>query len=151
MPFRGGLSTPRTLSILQDPQRGDSSGDNQLARHYPTRAFFRQMPNDLLARYFRRRGLFEDVDFAGLGETRPEALFAAWLALADQDRNAMEADFWEVFDVSCEKGLWAILDVAQPVVPSRPGRAEGGPRRFDEADPYRHAVTEVRSETPAGC
>ena len=104
-PCRSEAACPRPERFQScKTRRGATApGDNQLARHYPTRAFFRQMPNDLLARYFRRRGLFEDVDFAGLGETRPEALFAAWLALADQDRNAMEADFWEVFESAARR------------------------------------------------
>ena len=30
----------------------------KVARHYSTKSFFRQMPNALLARYFKRNGLF---------------------------------------------------------------------------------------------
>ena len=33
-----------------------------MARHDSTRDFFRQMPNALLARYFREQGLFGDLD-----------------------------------------------------------------------------------------
>lgn len=46
-------------------------------RHYSTKDIFRQMPNALLARYFQERGLFGDVDFAALKETKPDELFAA--------------------------------------------------------------------------
>ena len=84
-----------------------------MARHYSTRSFFRQVPNNLLARYFKRRGLFEDVDFAGLEETRPEELFTAWLKLPEDRRNSMAAEFREIFEMSCEKGVWAILDEAR--------------------------------------
>ena len=35
-----------------------------MARHYATRDFFRQMPNQLLARYFHARGVFDDLDIA---------------------------------------------------------------------------------------
>ena len=35
-----------------------------MARHYSTRTFFRQIPNNLLARYFEDRGLFGDLDFS---------------------------------------------------------------------------------------
>ena len=51
------------------------------------------MPNDLLVRYFKRRGLFEDVDFAGLEEPQPEELFAAWWEWPEPDRGTMEAEF----------------------------------------------------------
>ena len=83
-----------------------------MASHYSTRSFFRQMPNDLLARYFKRRGLFEELDIARLDETRPDELFAAWMELSEEDRNAIEAEFREIFELSCEKGIWAILDEA---------------------------------------
>ena len=37
-----------------------------MARHYCARDFFRQMPNRLLARYFRARGVLDDLDIAAL-------------------------------------------------------------------------------------
>ena len=39
-----------------------------MARHYSTKDFFRQIPNDLLARYFDQRGLFGDLDFSAMKE-----------------------------------------------------------------------------------
>ena len=81
-----------------------------MARHYSTRDFFRQMPNALLARYFHARGLFDDVDFAAMKETQPEALFGAWLYLQDGQRNEMDAEFGGIFEMSCEKGFRAIID-----------------------------------------
>ena len=41
-----------------------------MGRHYSTRDFFRQMPNDLLARYFAARGVLAELDFAGMKETQ---------------------------------------------------------------------------------
>ena len=52
-----------------------------MGRHYSTRVFFRQMPNRLLARYFKARGVLVGVDFAGTKETQPEGLFDAWQLL----------------------------------------------------------------------
>ena len=46
-----------------------------MARHYSTKDFFRQIPNDLLARYFEGRGLFVDLDFSAMKETQPEDMF----------------------------------------------------------------------------
>ena len=83
-----------------------------MARHYSSRVFFRQMPNALLARYFQGRGLFMDLDFAAIKETKPDELFAAWLALLDGQRNAMDAEFRDIFEMSCEKGVRAIIDEA---------------------------------------
>ena len=84
-----------------------------MARHYSTRSFFRQVPNALLARYFAGRGLFEDLDFAGMKETKPDTLFAAWLYLPEDQRKAMDAEFQEIFELSCEKGFRAIIDEAR--------------------------------------
>jgi hypothetical protein len=71
------------------------------------------MPNDLLARYFRARDLFGDLDFAAMKETRPEELFRAWLDLPDDQRKKMDAEFRDIFELSCEKGFRAILDEAE--------------------------------------
>jgi hypothetical protein len=83
-----------------------------MARHYSTKDFFRQIPNVLLARYFQGQGLFGDLDFAAMKEGKPEVLFAAWLALPDNHRNAMDAEFRDIFEMSCEKGFRAIIDEA---------------------------------------
>ncbi len=83
-----------------------------MARHYSARSFFRQVPNALLARYFAGRGLFEDLDFAAMKETKPDALFEAWLELPEEQRKAMDAEFQEIFELSCEKGFRAIIDEA---------------------------------------
>jgi hypothetical protein len=83
-----------------------------MARHYTTREFFRQMRNALLARYFHGRGLFADLDFAAMKETKPDALFAAWLELPETQRNGMDAEFREIFAMSCEKSFRAIPDEA---------------------------------------
>ena len=83
-----------------------------MARQYSTRDFFRQMPNALLARYFQKLGLFGDVDFATMKEGKPDELFAAWLTLPDKQRNKMDAEFRDIFEMSCEKGFQAIIDEA---------------------------------------
>lgn len=62
-----------------------------MARHYSTKDFFRQMPNALLQRYFQGRDAFGDLDFSAMKETKPDALFAGWLEMPDEQRNAMPA------------------------------------------------------------
>jgi hypothetical protein len=46
-------------------------------------------------------------------ETRPNELFTAWLDLPDAQRNEMDAELRDVFELSCEKGFRAILDEAE--------------------------------------
>ncbi|AOV18742.1 hypothetical protein BJI67_15990 (plasmid) [Acidihalobacter aeolianus] len=84
-----------------------------MARHYSTRSFFRQVPNALLARYFTGRGLFGDLDFAAMKETKPDALFDGWLTLPEEQRKPMDAEFQDIFELSCEKGFRAIIDEAR--------------------------------------
>ena len=83
-----------------------------MARHYSTRDFFRQMPNALLARFFQGHGVFDTLDFSALSETKPDVLFGLWLNLPEGQRNAMDAEFRDIFEMSCEKGFRAILDEA---------------------------------------
>jgi hypothetical protein len=40
-------------------------------------------------------------------------LFAAWLTLLDDKRKGMDAEFRNIFEMSCEKGFRAILDEAE--------------------------------------
>lgn len=84
-----------------------------MARHYSTKDFFRQMPNALLARYFQARGMFADLDFEAIKEGSPNQLFDAWIALSEDQRNPMDAEFRSIFDMSCEKGFHAIIDEAR--------------------------------------
>jgi hypothetical protein len=83
-----------------------------MARHYSTRDFFRQMPNALLARYFGLHQVLVQFDFEGAKEAQSDTLFSAWLELSDATRNAMDAEFREIFELSCEKGWRAIIDEA---------------------------------------
>jgi hypothetical protein len=84
-----------------------------MTRHYSTRDFFRQMPNALPARYFQGRGLLDHLNFTTLKDTQPDDLLAAWLALPDDKRIGMDAEFQDIFEMSCEKGFRAILDEAE--------------------------------------
>ena len=86
------------------------------------------MPNALLARYFYARGLFGDVDFSAMKETKPDELFGAWLYLADGQRNEMDAEFRDIFELSCEKGCRAIIEEAQ----SHPATAQAARQAFVE-------------------
>lgn len=70
------------------------------------------MPNALLARYFQGRELFGNMDFAAMKESKPDALFKAWLTLPDSRRNKMDTEFRDIFEMSCEKGFRAIIDEA---------------------------------------
>jgi len=84
-----------------------------MAGQYSTKSFFRQMPKSMLARYFNERGLFGDIDFSAMKEGKPDDLFKAWLTLPDKQRNKMDAEFRDIYEMSGEKGFRAIIDEAE--------------------------------------
>ena len=84
-----------------------------MGRHYSTKDFFRQIPNRLLASYFHARGKFTELDFSAMKEAQPDELFRAWLDLPSGQRSELDAEFREVFELSCEKGFRAIIDEAE--------------------------------------
>jgi hypothetical protein len=70
------------------------------------------MPNSLLSRYFQERSVLGDLDFASIKDTEPAELFDSWLSLPAESRKGMDAEFKEIFEMSCEKGFRAIVDEA---------------------------------------
>jgi hypothetical protein len=73
-----------------------------MARHYSTRDFFRQMPNDLLMRFFQGREGCGGLDFSATSKAKQAEQFGAWLGLVETQRSAIEAEFREIFERSCE-------------------------------------------------
>ena len=81
-----------------------------MTRHYSPRSFFRQVPIDLLARFSKSRGLGSELDFE------------VWLELPEERQRALELEFRQIFEMSSEKGTWAILDEARLRWRDDPGR-----------------------------
>src|SRR3984893_15691125 len=130
-----GVCTADTLTsfIVQLRRFRLTRGRDSMARHYSTREFFRQIPNALLARYFQRRGLFGDLDFPAMKETQPGELFAAWPYLPDGQRNEMDAEFRDIFELSCEKGFSGDHRRGGGALDDRPRRAHGIRRKSRNA------------------
>lgn len=80
-----------------------------MGRHYSIKSFFREMPPALLARYFHRQGVLQDFDFTVLKGKKRDELLAAWLGLDDEQRSRMEGDFQEIFDLSHDGAMPAII------------------------------------------
>ena len=83
------------------------------ARQYNIKRFFRAAPNALLARYFKKRKVLADFDFKALKEGRPDPLFEAWLELPEKQRAKMEAEFQDIYALSCQQGVKSIMDEAR--------------------------------------
>jgi hypothetical protein len=56
--------------------------------------------------------LFGNIDFAAMKEGKPDELFDGWLVLPDNQRHEMDAELRDIFEMSCEKGVRAIIDEA---------------------------------------
>ena len=93
-----------------------------MTSHFSVPSFFRKVPNALLKRYFDGRGVFSDLDFSTLPQSRPQGLMDAWRGLPADVRGAMEVDFSEIFDVASEKGFAAILAHARQQFRNEPER-----------------------------
>ena len=79
-------------------------------RHYTINQFFRQMPNELLARYFYSCSEFKGFDFKSAEDINPHDLLRQWSSLPEDVRTEHEITFREIHSLSCEKGFYAILD-----------------------------------------
>ncbi len=83
------------------------------ARQYNIKKFFRAAPNAPLARYFKKHNALGDFDFKNLKEGTLDSLVAAWLELPDRQRAKMEAEFQDIYALSCQPGVKAIMDEAR--------------------------------------
>ncbi len=83
-----------------------------MAQHYSTKDFFRYTPNALLARYFKKQKLFTDLDFSTMKEAELEPLYEAWEKLDIKKRKRVDAELKTINDLSCKKGIQAVIDEA---------------------------------------
>ena len=122
-----------------------------MARGYWIRSFFRQISNNLLVRYFESRGLLGDLNFAAMKETQPNQLFEARLKLPEEQRNAMGAEFREIFEMRCQKGVWAILEEARWRWRDNPERLTAFVERLSAAPSHYHRaiITRNAGEAPS--
>lgn len=83
-----------------------------MARQYNPKRFFRQAPNNLLAQYFKGRGVLAEINFDEFTETKIESIYEAWLALSEKKRSEMEKNFREIDFMAAEGATKAIIDEA---------------------------------------
>jgi hypothetical protein len=92
-----------------------------MARHYSVKAFFRDMPATLLGRYFQTQGHLQDFDFSAMSAAKLDELFRAWLHLAEAERRRMEGEFQEIFALSRDAAMPAIIHEAAWQMREKPG------------------------------
>lgn len=59
------------------------------------------------------RGVLAGFNFAAMTEAKIDLLFDACKVLPEAQRNAMDVEFRDIFEMGCEKGFCAIRDQAQ--------------------------------------
>ena len=83
-----------------------------MARQYSARTFLRNTPNDLLKRYFEKRGVRFRVSWIVAHETDVNWILGELERLPDALRSSIDSDFRLINDMACETGVLALLDKA---------------------------------------
>lgn len=83
-----------------------------MSRNYSPKTFLRQTPNHILKEYFSRKNLPGDIDFDNLGDTEIDPIAKALDELSDTQRNTIEADFRQINEMACEKGISVLIEEA---------------------------------------
>lgn len=85
-----------------------------MARQYSLRTFIRNIPNDLLKRYFVAKGFKRlKLDWSEIGKKDPEPVFEAIAKLTENQRAEVESDFTMINELAEAKGTRAILEEAE--------------------------------------
>ncbi|MFC1792736.1 hypothetical protein ACFL3Q_04035 [Planctomycetota bacterium] len=84
-------------------------------RNYSPKTFLRQTPNHILKEYFNRKDLLKDIDFDNLGDTEIEPIFEAMDKLDIKERNKIEAEFRQIYEMAFEKGVLVLIEEAGSV------------------------------------
>lgn len=84
-----------------------------MAKHYSIKSFFRDMPAPLLARYFRKQGCLQGLDFSPAEKGELDGLMTAWLELPEDACKRMEGDFQDIFAMCRDAAIPAMVDEAK--------------------------------------
>lgn len=113
-----------------------SRSGSAMSKHYTIREFFRQMPNAMLARYFEWRQHPHGLDLARVPEARPDPWLAVWDQVPERQRPEMEADFRDIYEMSCEKGALAFCDEVRFHLRDQPDLADAIIQKQAERESY---------------
>lgn len=81
-----------------------------MGRQYSARTFLRNVPHDLLKRYFQKQGIDLGLDWVRLDETEVNPIFVALEALPAATRSDVDTDFALIHEMACEHGVQAIVE-----------------------------------------
>lgn len=75
-----------------------------MSRQYSPRTLLRQTPNPALHQYFKTNGIELKVDWGALSPRRIDPLFDAIEALSNEQRDQVDQDFRQTFDMANPRG-----------------------------------------------
>lgn len=84
-----------------------------MTTQYSPKAFLRQAPNGLLARYFDGQGVLAEVNIAALDETAIDPVYDAWSDLPAEVRTQVDANFRDIEALANEAGTRTLLEEAR--------------------------------------
>ena len=82
-------------------------------RNYSPKTFLRKTPNAILKEYFGRKGMLTDVRFDSLADTETDPIDQAINELPEKQRTEVEADFRQIFEMACSKGVQLLIEEAK--------------------------------------
>lgn len=92
-----------------------------MAKPLNIRHFFKRASKEWLRRYFERRGLLPDFDWASVTKRKIDPLLNSWLSLGPHERQATMNDFQEIELLATPVGKVQFIDEAAFQEKFRPG------------------------------
>src|ERR1022692_2423802 len=83
------------------------------AMQYNPRAFLRQVPNALQARFFSRYEAFSAFDWSRQKETQVEAVFERWQQMPEAERRQVGGVFRQVHFMASSRGTRVLVEAAR--------------------------------------
>jgi hypothetical protein len=83
------------------------------AMQYNPRAFLRQVPNALQARFFSRYEAFSTFDWSRQKETQVEAVFERWQQMPEAERRQVGGVFRQVHFMASSRGTRVLVEAAR--------------------------------------
>lgn len=83
------------------------------ATQYNPRAFLRQVPNALQARFFLRYDAFSAFDWSHQKETQVEAVFDCWQQMPEAEKRQVGAVFRQVHSMASSRGTRVLVEAAR--------------------------------------
>ena len=80
---------------------------------YNPRAFLRQVPNAMQARFFLRYPAFSTFDWSHQKETQVEAVFDCWQQMPEAEKRQVGGVFRQIHSMASSRGTRVLVEAAR--------------------------------------